>query len=366
MLEAQVTAWSFCIVLQPPAMPTMHAYSLAQRRTDTVCKSVLCGLVLQYGVTRGPLLIKPVQLLNQTSAALMPCHCFCAGVVRAEGSAPLLRHLFAAAVQPVLQSVHSWAFLPDMQAAEAAAEVTAMASFTAGSGSSSSNPLSSGCTVGAAFSSHDTAAAAAAVAAGGPFASASQLVGAPPRNSSGGGAGGGSSKGWNGSKAAESAMRQCLQQAWHSVCARPPGCPRFLAHVQRPAGVAGMQLHLLQLLGGPGQALANRLGWLAELEQQEIQEALCAGSTAAAAHSGKVAAARTCSTPAPVAGSFMGLLSGFGPCAGDAHVSAGVRPAGQRPMCDLTSSQLKQVRTKQSREVARCEQCTCRVHLLSA
>ena len=57
-----------------------------------------------------------------------------ASLARPESEAtPLLRYLFAAAVQPVLQSLRSWALMPDIAAAEAAAEATAMASFNAGS-----------------------------------------------------------------------------------------------------------------------------------------------------------------------------------------------------------------------------------------
>jgi hypothetical protein len=229
----------------------------------------------------------------------------------------------------VLHSVRSWAFLPDTHAAEAAAEATAMASFTAGS--SSSNPHGTNSMTGLLASN-----ASSAAAAGGLFAAAASAFGAATAQSAGAvgqriTTGGSSSRAWTGSKAAEAAMRQCLQQAWLSVCSRLPRCPSFLAHIQGPAGVAGMQLHLLQLLGGPGQALAERLGWLAELEQQEILEAV-------ATHSAAAAGPRQ---PATAAAGFMGLLCDRG--AGGLGVSASVGPNGQNLTCNLSMQQLKQV-----------------------
>lgn len=138
-------------------------------------------------------------------------------------------------------------------------------------------------------------------------------------------------------------MRQCLQDAWDNVCARPPRCPGFLLHAQGPAGVAGMQLHLLQLLGGPGQALAERLGWLAELEQQEIQEVLAGpgASTPAATSSCTAAAAAGTTAAAAAAGTFMGLLGGAGSALG---LPAAVGRTVRSPACDISTQQLKQVR----------------------
>lgn len=259
----------------------------------------------------------------------------------------------------MLASLHAWAFLPDTQAAEAAAEATAMASFTAGSTSSSNahSGNSGGTTVGLLVASMQGPGGASTVA---PFASVAAAVpgaaaaAAPTQpmghNASGGGAGGsgsgsGSSKAWTGSKAAEAAMLQCLQAAWDDVCARPPRCPGFLLHAQGPAGVAGMQLHLLQLLGGPGQALAERLGWLAELEQQEIQEVLAGpgASTAAATSSctDVATSGTTAAAAAAAAGTFMGLLGGAGSALG---LPAAVGLNAQSPACDISTQQLKQVR----------------------
>jgi len=134
-------------------------------------------------------------------------------------------------------------------------------------------------------------------------------------------------------------MRHCLQQAWHSIRGRAPACPGFLAHIQQPAGVAGMQLHLLQLLGGPGQRLADRLGWLTELEQQEVQEVLtgCAGAP------GNASGASLSGDPAAAGfsrfGAFMGLL-----CSSSVSVGAGEQAAGaSSPLCSLSSQQLEQV-----------------------
>lgn len=278
------------------------------------------------------------------AAAVMFCVLFtcCTGVTKAGADAPLLRHLFAAAAQPVLHSMRSWAFLPDTHAAEAAAEATAMASFTAGS---SSNPHSTS-SMGGLLAGDTTSASAP----GGPFAAAALGCGTAATHPGGVAgvrvtAGGSHSRAWAGSKAAEAAMRQCLQQAWHSVCARLPGCPNFLAHIQGPAGVAGMQLHLLQLLGGPGQALAERLGWLAELEQQEFLEVV-------APHSAAAAGPRQ--PPAAAAG-FMGLLCDRG--IGGLGASASMGPNGQSLMCNLSMQQLKQVRG------AACSPCVvCKHH----
>jgi hypothetical protein len=165
-------------------------------------------------------------------------------------------------------------------------------------------------------------------------------------------------------------MRQVLQEAWLSVTGRAPRCPGFLAHVQEPVAVAGMQLHLLQLLGGPGQALAERLGWLADLEQQEIAEVLggaagsSSGSAASNAHSlgargspygaqgsagvqglGSTATAAGVATGA--VGAFMGLLCGGAAGRGG---SGGAGAAGSRvgtsPACNLTNQQLQQVRCR--------------------
>jgi hypothetical protein len=179
-----------------------------------------------------------------------------------------------------------------------------------------------------------TSSTSSAAAAGGPFAASALAVGTAAAQSAGAvgpriTTGGSSSRVWTGSKAAEAAVRQCLQQAWHSVTARLPGCPSFLAHIQGPAGVAGMQL--LQLLGGPGQALAERLGWLAELEQQEILEVVTPHPAAAASPR---------QPPAASAG-FLGLLGGRG--AGGLGLSASADQNGQRFTCNLSMQQLKQV-----------------------
>lgn len=137
-------------------------------------------------------------------------------------AAALLRHLFAATIQPVLHAVRAWAFLPSTDAAEAAAAVT---------------------------STHGAARASSALS-----------------NSPG--------------VATESAHARLLQ-AWHTARSNGPTLPGFLAPLQQQVTIAGLQLQLLQLLGGSGQQLAARLGWLAELEQQELREVL--GSAAVAA-----------------------------------------------------------------------------------
>ena len=234
-----------------------------------------------------------------------------------------------------------------------------MASFTAG-GSSGSSSTQWSCVAAAASG------AGGVVAVGGPFAAAAGGAGAVhwagahgSSGSSGGGCGGSSAKHWSGSRAAESSMRQCLQQAWSSVCDRLPGCPGFLAHVQEPARVAGLQLHLLQLLGAPGQELAERLGWLAELEQQELSEVLSVpleGLTAAAGvqdpHSshglsagvGTGGAGAMLQLPG-IGGGLVGLLGGSsmtGGCGGGG-ISGGVGPHGDSLTCNMTPQQLKQV-----------------------
>lgn len=61
--------------------------------------------------------------------------------------------------------------------------------------------------------------------------------------------------------------------------------------MQQQAQVAGMQLRLLQLLGGWGQHLAQRLGWLAELEQQELRQLLAGQDASAGAATAAAAAA---------------------------------------------------------------------------
>ena len=77
---------------------------------------------------------------------------------------------------------------------------------------------------------------------------------------------------------AEAAAASILLQAWTAAQDRAPVCPRFLSGIQQQVAVAGLQLQLLQLLGGPGQQLAQRIGWLAELELQELREVFGGGS----------------------------------------------------------------------------------------
>jgi hypothetical protein len=153
-------------------------------------------------------------------------------------------------------------------------------------------------------------------------------------------------------------MRLCLQQAWCDMCDRLPGCPGFLAHVQEPARVAGLQLHLLQLLGAPGQELAERLGWLAELEQQELSEVLSVpleGSNAAAgvpnphpglglsAGVGPGAAGAVLQLPG-IGGGSVGLFGGSSTNGGGGSGSLrGVGLRGDSLTCNMTPQQLKQV-----------------------
>lgn len=288
---------------------------------------------------------------NKICPLLLLCIYCCAaagpsGVLHAGPEAtPLLRHLFAAAVQPVLLSLRSWAFMPDTVAAEAAAEATAMSSFTAGAQLADSRALllaAVPCDGGSAQHLAPSAAGALTAASSGYGLFAQATAAGTSAAALGAGSSSGSSRPWSGSKGAEAAMRHCLQQAWHSIRERAPACPGFLAHVQQPAGVAGMQLHLLQLLGGPGQRLADRLGWLTELEQQEEQEVLtgCAGAP------GNSSGASRSVDPAAAGlsrlGAFMGLL-----CSSSAGVGvgAGEQAAGaSSPLCSLSSQQLEQVR----------------------
>jgi hypothetical protein len=260
-----------------------------------------------------------------------------------------------------------------------------MVSFTAGSSTIQANSSStSTCALAAAAAGAGKGGSATTAAAGGPFAAfasthkehnphplaAAAAAAAGGGFGSSGGAGGGScavAKPWSGSKAAESAMRNVLQEAWHSVTGRAPLCPSFLGRIQRPAAVAGMQLHLLQLLGGPGQALAERLGWLADMEQQELADVLATaggsgpigsalngprlgaggskdGAQGLAGVEGFGAPVTAAGAGAGTVGGFMGLL-----CGGDAcrSSSGGGGAAGARhgasPTCNLTNEQLQQV-----------------------
>ncbi|KAF8057943.1 hypothetical protein HT031_005889 [Scenedesmus sp. PABB004] len=183
-------------------------------------------------------------------------------------TAPLLRHLFAAAMQPLLQRVRDWGFRPDLRAAEAAAGAAQVLAMAASPGA--------GAVEGAA------AARATWASSGG---------GAPAA----GAAGGSGPASGAADRAAQAAASQLLLTAWAAAKPRAPACPRFLAGAQQALVVAGLQLQLLQLLGGPAAELAERLGWLAELEQQELREVLCRppsgpGAPAAPAGGGGTAA----------------------------------------------------------------------------
>lgn len=176
-------------------------------------------------------------------------------------------------------------------------------------------------------------------------------------------------------------MRECLQHAWHSISQRPPDCPSFMSFEESSAcAVAGLQLHLLQLLGAPGQALADRLGCLAEMEQLEMQEvfsnqtssrhdAAAASSAATTAHAQPSSTCMSASAAAAGGGGavgavgvgggyFMGLLCGGGgggsssaaPGGGVSSSSSGSGAGGGQgsvgltPICNLSSQQLVQVR----------------------
>lgn len=197
--------------------------------------------------------------------------CVCdAGLLHAgPHTAPLLRHLFSTAVQPVLHNIQSWAFQPDIHAAEAAAAAAATTSLTAAGRPSSSRRAGS---KGARISSHSSMhvhdpaqPVTLATATGGvnrPFGAVDKVPAAPVSDAT-----------------TDAAASELLLQAWHAAQDQAPQCPSFLAGVQQQLTVAGLQLQLLQLLGGTGQQLAQRLGWLAELEQQELREMLGSSSS---------------------------------------------------------------------------------------
>jgi len=77
---------------------------------------------------------------------------------------------------------------------------------------------------------------------------------------------------------AEALVSQLLLRAWTAAPDAAPPLPSFLFGVQQQMLIAGLQLQLLQLLGGRGQRLAERLGWLAYLEARELQDMMLGGS----------------------------------------------------------------------------------------
>uniref|UniRef100_A0A383VBK2 Gamma tubulin complex component C-terminal domain-containing protein n=1 Tax=Tetradesmus obliquus TaxID=3088 RepID=A0A383VBK2_TETOB len=219
------------------------------------------------------------QLLRGFSGGAALLECLYEGLLHAgPQTAPLLRHLFAAALQPQLHTILTWAFQPELHAAEAAAAAAAMSSVA--SGSSSSWACTAGAAAAAALTTNPSTAQAGF---GSRFTSTSSCKLRQPHPSR---TAGSSSSSGSGDRAVQAASSALLLQAWQAAQSRAPSCPSFLGGVREAAVVAGLQLQLLQLLGGPGQQLAERLGWLAELEHEELRELLAGSSSSSSSNKG--------------------------------------------------------------------------------